>query len=468
MQITKNNVDDLNATLTIKLEPTDYQPKVDIALKAQAKKANLKGFRPGTVPVALMKKMYGKGILAEEINKIINDSIYGYLKENNVEILGNPLPSLNNKDQADFDNPADMEFFFDLGLAPQFNINLSEIEIPYYKVKVDDKMLNQHITDITKRNGNLENVEVAEDKDMLLVTFNELKDDDEIKEGGIFHNSTVALEYIEDADTKAKLVGAKIGDKIIADPTKLSHNETDMAAMLGVDKNALHGISNKFQLTVTEIRRMHAAAINQELFDKLYGEGNVTSEDEFKAKVTAELERNFINDSNNFFHREAKITLINSLTINLPKDFLMRWIVATSEKPITLEDIAHEFDHYADDLKWQLIESKLMRERGIKIEREDLVQNTKENLLELYARYNLPMLDEDALTKHAESILSKKEEVQNAVQKTTTKKVVGCILENAKIKTVDVSFDEMMEKYKGLQVREHAHHAHSHQHEHAH
>ncbi len=468
MQITKNNVDELNATLTIKLEPADYQPKVDTALKTQAKKANLKGFRPGTVPVALVKKMYGKSVLAEEINKLISDSIYGYLKENNVEILGNPLPSLNNTDKADFDNPGEMEFFFDLGLAPQFNINLSDIKIPYYKIKVDDKMLDQHVSDIAKRHGNLENVELSEDKDMLLVTFNELKEDGEIKEGGIFHNSTVAIEYIEDADTKNKLIGIKVGDTLVADPKKLSHNETDMAAMLGIDRGALEGISNAFKLTVTEIRRMHAAELNQELFDKLYGPGNVNSMEEFKAKVSGELERNFAGDSNNFFHREAKISLINSLHIELPKEFLMRWIVTTSEKPVTLDDIAHEFDHYADDLKWQLIESKLMRERGIKIEREDLVQNTKENLLELYARYNLPMLDDDALTKHAESILSKKEEVQNAVQKATTKKIIDSIKQNAKIETLEVTFDEMMEKYKALQVREHAHHAHAQEHAHAH
>lgn len=468
MQITKNDVDQLNATLTVKLEPADYQPKVDLALKTQAKKASLKGFRPGTVPVALMKKMYGKGILADEINKIINDSIYGYLKDNNIEILGNPLPSNTQTDKADFDNPADMEFYFDLGLTPQFNINLSQITIPYYKIKIDDKMLDQHITDITKRHGNLENVEVSEDKDMLLVTFNELKEDGEIKEGGIFHNSTIAIEYIEDADTKKSLTGVKVGDKIIADPKKLSHNETDMAAMLGIDKSAVAGVGNKFQLTVTEIRRMHAAEINQELFDKLYGPGVVTSVDDFKSKVKEELERNFMGDSNNFFHREARLTLINSLTIDLPKEFLMRWIVATSEKPITLEEIAHEFDHYADDLKWQLIESKLMRENGLKIEREDLVQNTKENLMELYARYNLPMLDDEALTKHAESILSKKEEVQNAIQKATTKKVIDSIREKAQVQPTDVTFDEMMEKYKALQVREHAHHAHSHEHAHAH
>jgi trigger factor len=146
----------------------------------------------------------------------------------------------------------------------------------------------------------------------------------------------------------------------------------------------------------------------------------------------------------------------------------MRWIVTTSEKPVTIDDIAHEFDHYADDLKWQLIESKLMTERGIKIEREDLVQNTKENLLELYAHYNLPMLDDDALTKHAESILSKKEEVQNAIQKATTKKVIDSIKQNAKVESIDVTFDEMMEKYKALQVREHAHHAHAKEHAHAH
>ncbi|HYG50705.1 MAG TPA: trigger factor [Flavobacteriales bacterium] len=468
MQITKTDVDSLNATLSIKLEPADYNPKVDTALKTQAKKANIKGFRPGTVPVALIKKMYGKSILADEINKIINDSIYGYLKDNNIDILGNPLPSLENRDQADFDNPGEMEFFFDLGLAPQFNINLSEISIPYYNIKVDDKMLDQHIADLTRRHGNLENVETSGEKDMLMVTFNELKEDGTIKEGGVFHNSTVAIEYIENAETKNKLIGLKVGDKLTADPKKLSHNESDMAAMLGVGKDALDDISQTFQLTVTEIRRMHEAELNQELFDKVYGPGTVTTIDDFKAKVKDELEKNFAGDSHNFFHREARITLINKLHIELPDIFLKRWIMATSEKPIDPHELEHEFDHYADDLRWQLIESKIMRERGLKIERADIIENTKENLRELYVRYNLPMLDDEALTKHAESILAKKEEVQNAIQKTTTRKVINAIKEHASIQYADVTFDVLMEKYKELQKREHAHHAHSHAHEHAH
>jgi trigger factor len=468
MQITKNDIDSLNATLSVKLEPTDYNPKVETALKVQAKKANLKGFRPGTVPVALIKKMYGKSILADEINKIINDSIYAYLKDNNIDILGNPLPSLENKDVADFDNPGNMEFYFDLGLAPQFNINLTEISIPYYTIKVDDKMLDQHINDLTRRHGNLENTEISEEKDMLMVTFNELKEDGTIKEGGIFHNSTVAIEYVEDTETKNKLIGVKVGDKLTADPKKLSHNETDMAAMLGVDKNNLGEISSSFQLTITEIRRMHQAELNQELFDKVYGVGTVSSVDEFKAKVKEELEKNFAGDSYNFFHREARITLISKLHIDLPSAFLKRWIMATSEKPIDAHELEHEFDHYADDLKWQLIESKIMRERGLKIERADIVENTKENLRELYVRYNLPMLDDESLTKHAESILAKKEEVQNAIQKTTTRKVITCVKENANVQYAEVTFDELMEKYKELQTREHAHHAHSHAHEHVH
>lgn len=468
MLITKNNVDELNATLSLKLEPADYQSKVDAALKNYGKKVQLKGFRPGTVPTAMVKKMYGKSILAEEINKIINDAIYGYLKENNIEILGNPLPSEGNKDVADFDQPGDMEFFFDLGLAPQFNINLSSIELPYYSIKVDDKMLDQHITDLTRRHGKLENIEVAGEKDMLMVTFNELKENNEIKEGGIFHSSTVAIEYIEDADTKSKLVGAKPGDKIVVNPHKLSHGESDLAAMLGIDKSRVGEISDSFQITVNEIRHMLPAELNQDLFDKVYGAGTVNSVDEFKEKVKEELSRNFEGDSRNFFHREARISLINNIEIKLPETFLKRWIIASSEKPVNPHDLEHEFDHYADDLKWQLIENKIIRDHDLKIEREDILNYTKENLMELYARYNLPMLDEESLTKHAESVLSKKEEVQNAVQRASTMKVINTIREKANLKFNEVSFDELMVHYQDLQKREHAHHAHAHTHEHAH
>lgn len=468
MQISKKEVDALNAVVTVTLEPADYQPKCDAALKNYAKKVNLKGFRPGTAPVAMVKKMYGKTILAEEVNKLINDSIYGYLKENNVEILGNPLPSKNNQDNADFDNPGTMEFHFDLGLAPQFNVNLSDITLPYYAIHVDEKMIEQQVDDVKRRHGVLNNVEVATEKDMLMATFNELKDDNEIKEGGIFHSSTVAIEYITDEASKKMLVGLKPGDKVIVDPRKISHNTADMAAMLGIDNTAAEQINSLFQLTVNEIRSLQPAELNQELFDKLYGPGTVTTEEEMRQKIAAELSRNFAGDSRNFFHRDARISLINNLNIDLPNEFLKRWIIATNEKPIDAHQLEHEFDHYADDLKWQLIENRIIKDRNIKIEREDLLKYTKENLMELYARYNLPMIDDESLTKHAESLLSKKEEVQNAVQRASTRKVIDTILDNANINRKEVSFEELMELYKELQVREHANHKHSHEHHHQH
>lgn len=466
MQITKNQVDDLNATLTLQLSPADYQSKYEAALRNYSKKVNLKGFRPGQAPTGMIKKMYGKSILAEEINTIINDSIYGYLKENNIDILGNPLPSETLPEKADFDNPGEMEFHFDLGLAPQFNVNLADIEIPYYQVKIDDKMIDQQVEDLRRRHGKLENMEVSEEKDMLLVAFNELKENNEIKEGGIFHSSTVAIEYITDEATKKQLVGLIKGDKLVVDPHKLSHNTTDLAAMLGIKAEEAEGLTSLFQITVNEIRRMNMAPIDQELFDKVYGAGNVTDETTFRSRIAEELGRNFEGDSKNFFHREARITLINKLTLNLPEAFLKRWIIATSKNPISMHDLEHEFDHYADDLKWQLLENRIIKDRGVKIEREDIIKYTKENLAELYARYNLPPLDDEAMTKHAESILSKKEEVQNAVQRATTKKVVDVIRENANVKVSEVSFDELMEKYKELQTREHAHHAHAHEHAH--
>jgi trigger factor len=465
MQITTNNVDSLNAKLTLKLEPADYQPQFDAALKNYSKKVNLKGFRPGTAPMGMIKKMYGKSILAEEINKVINDSIYGYLKDNHIEILGNPLPSEDGSlDKADFDHPAEMEFHFDLGLAPQFNMDLSKIELPYYQVKVDQKMVDQQIEDLRRRHGNLENVEVSGDKDMLLVAFNELKENGEIKEGGIFHSSTVAIEYITDEETKKQLTGLKKGDKLVVDPHKLSHNKSDLAAMLGIDAAAAEGLTSKFQITVNEIRRMNMAPVDQELFDKVYGPGTVTNEEEFRSRISEELGRNFEGDSKNFFHRESRVSLINGLHIDLPEAFLKRWIIATSKNPISMHDLEHEFDHYADDLKWQLIENRIIKDNDVKIEREDVVRYTKENLAELYARYNLPALDDASLTQHAENILSKKEEVQNAVQRATTKKVVEVVREKANVKTQEVSFDELMEHYKELQTREHAHHAHAHAH----
>jgi len=464
--VTRESIGNLHDKLVVKITKEDYLSSFESALKKYGKNANIPGFRKGNVPAGMVKKMYGKSVLAEEINNIINESIYGYLKENNVEILGNPLPSEGGLDKADFDNPGEMEFYFDLGLAPQFNLNLANINLPYYQVAVDQKMVDQQLEDLRRRHGKLENVEVSEDKDMLLVAFNELKENNEFKEGGIFHSSTVAIEYITDEETKKKLIGLKKGDKVIVDPKKLSHNAADLAAMLGIDNVTSEALTSMFQITVNEIRRMNLADVDQELFDKVYGAGNVTSEEALRERIKEDLGRNFEGDSKNFFHRESRISLITQLPIELPEAFLKRWIIATSKNPISMHDLEQEFDHYADDLKWQLIENRIIKENNVKIEREDVVKYTKENLAELYARYNLPPLDDEALTQHAESILSKKEEVQNAVQRATTKKVVDVVREKANVKVQEVSFDQLMEHYKELQTREHAHHAHAHEHAH--
>lgn len=468
MTVTELKTDDLHATLVVKLEPADYQPQYESTLKNYAKKVSVKGFRPGMVPLPMVKKMYGKALLAEEINKIINDSLHKHITDNKIEILGNPMPKEGADDKFDWDNPSVFEFSYEIGLAPQFNLNLADLTLTYYKISADQKMINQQIEDLTRRHGKLGVGEVSTEKDMILGQFVELNEDGSIKEGGIMHSSTVSVEYLSDEASKKSLVGLKPGDKITVDPRKLSHGPTDLAAMLGVSAEQAAHIGDKFQFTVTEIKTMTPAELNQELFDKLFGEGQVTTEEELKERVAQDLQNKFTADSRYLFQREARITLLNKLNLSLPDDFLKRWIIASNEKPLTMEELNHEYEHYSDDLKWQLIQNKLIKENDLKITNEELIDFTCGYLNETYARYGLPPMDPSILAEQAQRVLQNKDEARRLIDMVTQDKVAKTILEKATVVESEVSYEDFLEKIKEINRLEHAHHSHAQEHEHAH
>jgi len=446
MIVTRENVDALNATLKVQVKPEDYKDKVKAILEKQRKEAKIKGFRPGHVPMSLIEKQFGKSALADVLNNIVNDSLYNYINENKIEILGNPIPSETTEVQGDFNNPADFEFTYDIGLSPQVEIKVDgRSKYEYVKVKVDEELINKQIDDLRRRYGKLVAAENAEDKDLVLAQFVELNEDNSIKEGGIMHSSTISMEFVEDKKVKKELTGKKVGDKLTVDPLKVSRGGKDTAAMLGIKEEELANIGKNFQITINEIKRMELAELNQELFDRLFGADTVKTEEDLREKVKNDLSEMFVNDSDKLLTRSIFDDLLEKTKLELPNEFLKRWIRMSNEKPITPEQIDAEYDGYAQSLKWQLIQNTIFKKNDLKIEQEEVVSYTKELLKNNFAQYGMPTPEDKELTETAMGLLSKKEESNRIVEMLADKKLTDYFKNTVKLKEKELEYDKFVE-----------------------
>jgi trigger factor len=279
----------------------------------------------------------------------------------------------------------------------------------------------------------------------LLGSFKELNEDGTDKEGGILHTSTISVEFLDDEAIKKKLTGLKVGDNVNVSPDEVSKGDADKAAMLGITKEDLGGISNNFEYTVTEIKRMEPAAINAQLFDKIYGEGKVTEEKEFRAKIEEELSNIFNKDADRVFKRDLADMLVDKLNLTLPDDFLKRWIMATNEKEITPEQVEEEYASYSNSLKWQLIENKLLAENEIKVEDGEVISHVKELLVSQYAQYGMDAPDDAELEGSAKKVLENKDEAKKIYEALYEDKIIAFAKETVKLNEKQVTYEEFVE-----------------------
>lgn len=451
MNITKENIDDLNATITVAIAPEDYQENYNNALRDTRRKVNMPGFRQGKVPLGMVKKMYGRSLLAEEMNRLINEHLTGYINENNLPVLGSPLPD-DEKQVGDWDNPGDFEFAYSLGLAPEFKIEFGKKDsFTYHKIKVDEDLVQKQVDDLCRRHGQLVNREEVSDTDLITGDFIELDETGEIKEGGIMNQSSVALEFLKNEEAKKQLIGKKVGEIVVVNPKDLSRGDTDLAAMLGVDKDALEGIGEKFNLRIGEIRHMEKHELNQELYDKVFGEGEVDSEAEFRSKIEMDLEKMFVGDTDRMFQRDLNEQLVDKLNLQLPDAFLKRYIQTTSEKEITDEQVEAEYDAYAKGLRWQLIQNKIIKDNNLKVEEADALNYTKGILVNQYAQYGMPAPEDSELEESAKRVLSNPDEGRRVFDTLYDQKVLAYFKENLKIENKEVAYDDFVKLASGEQ-----------------
>jgi trigger factor len=447
MNVIREDVDALNAILKVQVAQEDYQSKVKASLEKYRKTAKIPGFRPGHVPMSMIQKQYGNSVLADTLNKVVNDSLYGFINENKIEILGNPIPKEGaDSVKGDFNNPTEFEFAYEIGLTPKVEVELSaKNKYDYVKVKVDDELVNKQIDDLRRRYGKLVSSEKVGEKDLILAQFVELKEDGSILEGGILNSSTISMEFVEDAATKKALTGKKQGDKVEIEPSKVSRGEKDTAAMLGISEDQLSSVSSKFQMTINEIKHMEMADLSQELFDRLFGPGVINSEDELKTKIAEDLKGMFINDSDRILTRYIYDDLIAKTKVDLPDTFLKRWIRLSNEKPILPEQIEAEYDGYAKSLKWQLIQGNIFKSNDIKLDNQELIEFTKGLLVSNYAQYGMPAPEDKELTENAMQVLSKKEEANRVMEMLADQKLIQFFKNTVKLNEKEVSYDEFVE-----------------------
>ena len=445
MNITREKIDDLNAVIKVQLAQDDYQDKVDKVLKDYRKKANVPGFRIGHVPMGMIKKMVGPNAIVDEVNKVLSESLQKYLTDEKLDVLGNPLPKLDEQEKIDWENQKDFEFKYDVGLAPEFKLELSDkFKFDYYKIKVADEDIDKNINDVAKRYGKMTNPNVAEKEDMLFGKFEELDGNGEVKEEGITNSSVIIIEAVTDKKLQKSLVGAKANDVFVLDPKKVSENETDQAAALGIDVSLLKGVIAKFRYTVEKINRVIPAAINQELFDKVYGPNVISSEEEFRAKVAEELGKGLVVDVDRKLKADIQNKILDKLKLSLPDEFLKRWIVASNEKPITPEQIEEEYDEYAKGLKWQLVENKIISSNNVKVEPEEVVEHTKGLLTQQMESMGLPTTDDKELTETANRVLQNQEEARNIYGMMFDNKLMDLYKNSFKLKEKEISYEEFI------------------------
>lgn len=440
MNITKKDISALNAELSITLTPADYEQKVTDAIKKVQKQASLPGFRPGKVPTGLIKKQYGKGILVEEINKLLNDALYNYINENKIDILGNPMPKDDNK--IDFDNQTEWTFNYELGLSPNFEVKIDNSQkFTYSKVKIDDELIEKYLKDVKRNYGTPSNPEVASEKDVLYIDIVELDAENAIVAGGVFKSTSIGIDRLKNEAAKTKLIGAKKEDKIVINANELYDSAVDKSISLGIDKEVAETFSANLQLTVRNIARMEDAELNQELFDKLYGAGTINSLEEFKEKIKSELELMFAQDTDRKFIENVEQTLVEKLNINLPDDFLKRWLLAVNEKPITKEQLEAEYPAYAKSMQWKLIENKIIKSNNISVTIDEAKDEAKNFIRSQFARYGQTP-DETEVTKIADGILAKQDEAQKIFEGLYSKKVLDVLKTNCTLETKEVSYNE--------------------------
>lgn len=445
MNISFENVDKVSALLTMKIEKSDYAEKVEKALKDFRKKANLPGFRPGQVPMGLLKKRFGTEILAEEINKILSQELYKYIREQKVNILGEPMANEEKTPAIDFATQEEFTFAFDIALAPEFDAKLSaKDKLNYYTIDVDEAMVDQQIQAYCQRGGQYQKVDSYKDNDMVKGLLAQLDKKGNTLEGGIqVENAVMLPNYMKNDDEKAKFEGAKVNDVIVFNPNKAYNgSDVELASLLKINKEEAANVKSDFSFQVTEITRFEPAALDKALFDQVLGAGVVKNEKEFRAHITEDLKKSFIADSDYKFLQDLRAYLVNRIgELEYPEAMLKR-IMKQNNADKDDAYIEENFKNSLNELTWHLIKEQLSDQFEVKVEQADVLETAKLATRMQFSQYGMSNLPDDVITNYANEMLKNQQQAEGLVARTVENKIMAKAKETVKLTEKAVSLDE--------------------------
>ena len=440
MNITIEQIDDLNAVVKVAITKDDYQDKVDTILKDYRKQANIPGFRKGQVPMGLIKKQYGKAVLVDEVNKLLQDNLNKYLTEEKLDVLGNPLP----KQQDNFDwDQEELAFEFELGLAPNFEVPLkTKKAITQYKIIADKNMIEEQIERIQKQYGKLVTKEVVSKKDEVSGSF--INEAEEI-------DTTAMLEVDKLKSKKAveALLGKKVGDEVVLETKGLFKEDHTLSSVLGIDKQKAETLDTEVTFKITEINEREPAELNQELFDKLFGPDSVKSEKELKERIKEDSEKQFEQQSDQKLLNDVTEYFIDNTKFELPAGFLTKWIQMTGEKPLSEEEASEEYEKSEKGLRYQLIEGKIIRDNELQVQFDELKEFAKGFIRSQMAQFGQLNPKEEELDTIAARVLGNQDEVKRLSEQLMSQKLLNLYKEKANLKTKEVTYENFVKEVYG-------------------
>lgn len=436
MKLNSNRIDELNISLSLEIKEADYAEGLKKKLSARRRSADIKGFRKGMAPASLIEKFYGPQSRSEAVNDLISKSLQEYIEQNNLNIIGEPLPA-ESQPAVDWEKDVDFTFDFDIALAPEINLEVSKDDsVTYYNVLVDDKDVDTMKQNLLRQYGELVNAESVEAEDFFIADFEQ----GETKVEGTY----VSVRNISEA-SKPSILGRKSGEIIDVNINEWFENETDRASMLKMEKGELEGKDPMYKMTIKDIKRFVPAEENQETFDKIFGEGQVKDAEGFRAKVAERLAAEYEQDRDFRFMLDVKEYLLEKAAISLPEKFLKRWIFFANDGKFSMEDIEKEFDLFLKDFRWQMIRGYFMKKFEIKVEKEDLIDTAKKFAAYQFAMYGINNAPEEQLRSFAEHILSQEKESHRVYEKCEDDKCIAAIKEKITLAPKDITISELRE-----------------------
>jgi trigger factor len=444
MNITQESTGEYTALIHINIEENDYSEKVNQKLKDYRKKAQMPGFRPGMVPMGLIKKMYGQSVVIDEVNNLVSESLNGYIKEKNIELLADPLPNEEKTKQIDLETQKSFDFYFDIAVQPEINIEINDkIKVPYYKISVSEKEIDNAVKDILDRNADVEDMDAVTEDSHITVTLQETDENGNVLENGITKNIDFDINEIKTKKNQNLFIGKKKDESVIAVPYELFGTKEKTAAILAEHDKKSETLNKTYKFTITGINKKIVPELNENFFEKIYPGENIKTVEDFRNRIKKDLASHYVNDADKQFLNDVSDKLIEMANINLPDEFMKRWLLYRNEGKINEEQIESQYDSFSKSTKWNLIESKLRKENP-----EDLninIEDIRNEVRRYFFQGNPPEEKDPNIEKIVDQILSNKDEEERIAQMIMERKYIAFFKEKVGKNEKEVTLDKFIE-----------------------